>query len=78
VRGGAGAVHRDLHALDAEPGQALGGALVDAAAVGLDLERDPARGEALEDLPAVRHAERLAAAEGDVRNAGLGDAAREL
>jgi hypothetical protein len=26
----------------------------------------------------VRHAERLAAAEGDVRNAGLGDAAREL
>ena len=77
VRRCGGAVHRDLHAFDGKARQALGRALVDAAAVGLDLERDAARGEPLEDLPAVRHAERLAAAEGDVGNAGLDDAARE-
>jgi len=78
VSGGGGAVHRDLHAFDGKARQSLGGALVDAAAIGLDLEGDAARGEALEDLPAVRDAERLAAAEGDVGDAGMDDAAREL
>src|SRR5262249_61192795 len=78
VRGGRGAVDRDLHALDAKRSQALGRALVDASAVGLELERDAAGGQALEDFPAVRHAERLAAAAGGVGNPGLDDATREV
>ena len=39
------AVDRDLHALDGERRQAIGGGVVDAAAVGLELERDAAAGE---------------------------------
>jgi hypothetical protein len=66
-------VDRDLHAVDGELGEAVGAGGVDAAAVGLELDRDAARDEALEDAPRVRNAERLAAAEGDVGNAGGGD-----
>ena len=47
-------VHRDLHALNAERRQPVGGGVVDAAAVGLELERDAGAGEQLEDLPAMR------------------------
>ena len=39
---------------DGERREPIGGGVVDAAAVGLDLERDARRGEPLEDLPAVR------------------------
>jgi hypothetical protein len=78
VRRGGRAVDRDLHAIDAERGDAVGGGVVDAAAVGLELERDAARGEAVEHVPAVRDAERLAAAESDIRNAGFADGAGEL
>jgi hypothetical protein len=42
VRRGGGAVDRDLHAVDAERGDPVGGGVVDAAAVGLELERDAA------------------------------------
>ena len=53
-------------------------AVVDAAAVGLDLEGDAGAGEDLEELPAMRHAERLAAAERNVGDAELADAPREV
>ena len=52
--------------------------LVDVAAVGFDLQRDAARDEQLQDFPEVRRAERLAAAERDVGNAGGDDAAGEF
>ena len=42
------------------------------------LSATPPAASTLEQLPAVRHAERLAAAEGDVGNAGSDDAAGEL
>ena len=68
VRGGRRAVDRDLDAAGPRASaRRSAAAVVDAAAVGLDLEGDAVRGEDLEDLPAVRHAERLAAAERDVR-----------
>ena len=63
---------------DVERRQPVGGGIVDAAAVGFDLERDAAAGEDLEELPAMRHAERLAAAERDIGDAGLDDAPREV
>ena len=78
VRRGGRAIDRDLHALHGERGEAVGGGVVDAAAVGLELERDAGRGEPLEDVPACGDAERLAAAEGDIGNAGVGDASREV
>jgi hypothetical protein len=52
--------------------------LVDMAAVGLDLQCDAAGGEELEQLPGVRHPERFAAAEGDIRNTRSDDAAGEV
>ena len=42
------------------------------------LRATPAAARTLEELPAMRHAERLAAAEGDVGDAGLDDAPREV
>jgi hypothetical protein len=78
VRRGIRAVDRDLHAFDAEPREAPGGALVDVAAVGFDLQGDAACGEQLDNVPEVSHAERLAAAERDIGNAAGRDAAGEL
>ena len=78
VRGGGRAVDRDLDALHGERREAVGGGVVDAAAVGLELERDAGRREHVEDVPAMRHAERLAAAERDIGDAGVGDAPREV
>jgi hypothetical protein len=72
------AVDGNLHALDGEFGQTVGGGIVDAAAIGLELERDAAVGENLEEFPAMRDTERLAAAEGRVRDAGFDDAPREV
>ncbi len=51
VRGRAGAVDGNLHAIDAERGDPVGRDGVDAAAVGLELEGDAAGREPLEDLP---------------------------
>jgi hypothetical protein len=73
VRRGGGAVDRDLDAIDGELGNPVGAVRVDAAAVGLELDGDAARDESLEDAPGVVDAERLAAAEGDVGDAGVGD-----
>jgi len=73
VRGGGGAVDRDLHAVDGELGKPFGAGRVDAAAVGLELDGDAARGEPLEDAPGVVDAERFTAAERDVGDAGSGD-----
>nr|HET7859480.1 hypothetical protein [Caldimonas sp.] len=73
VRRGGRAVDRDLDAVDGELGEAVGAAVVDAAAVGLELDRDAIAGEALEDAPRVRDAERLTAAEGDVGDVERGD-----
>jgi len=56
VRGGIGAVHGDLDALRAQAGQLCRARRVDEAAVGLELERDAARGEDLEEIPRVRDA----------------------
>ena len=56
----------------------VGCGIVDAAAVGFDLERDAGRSEDLEQIPAVRGAERFAAAEGDIRNPGTGDVPRKV
>jgi hypothetical protein len=78
VRRRGGAVDRDLHAVDSQLDEAIGGRRVDAAAVGLELEGDVAIGEPLEDVPRMRRAERLAAAEGDVGDAGLGDRGGEI
>jgi len=77
MHGRAGAVHRDLHAVHGQVTQAIGGAFVDAGAVGLELDRDATGGEALEDAPSMRGTERLAAAEGDVGDAERGDAVGE-
>src|SRR5262249_49828117 len=55
-----------------------GGYAGQAAAVGLDLEGGPVVGEELEELPAMRHAERLAAAECRIGDAELADATREI
>ena len=71
-------VHRNLHALDGERREPVGCGIVDAAAIGLELEGDAAVGENLEEVPAMRDTERLAAAEGRVRNAGFDDASREV
>src|SRR5215467_1825725 len=78
VRGGGGPVHRDLDAPDCERLDPVGGHVVDATAVGLDLECNPVLGEDLEELPAMRHAERLAAAECRIGDAELADATREI
>ena len=72
------AVDGDLHALDAKRGQPVGGGVIDAAAVGLELERDAGVGQTVEEVPAVRRTERLAAAEGNVGDAGVGDAPRDV
>jgi hypothetical protein len=77
VRGGCRAVDRDLHAVDAQRGEAVRGRVVDAAAVGLELERDAAAGQAVEEVPAERNTQRLAAAERDVGNGELDDRVRE-
>src|SRR5215471_16726720 len=78
VRGGGGPVHRDLDAPDRERLDPIGGHVVDATAVGLDLEGYPVLGEDLEELPAMRHPERLAAAECRIGDAELADATREI
>ena len=62
------AVDRDLNAVDRKRRDPVGGSVVDPATIGLDLERDPGGGKDFEEFPAVRDAERLTAAEGDVRN----------
>src|SRR5262249_48375278 len=67
--------------LDASDGERLdpvGDRVVDATAVGLDLEGNPVLGEDLEELPAMRHAERLAAAECHIGDAKLADTTREI
>src|SRR5262249_60567524 len=78
VRGGGGPVDRDLDAADGERLDPVGGHVVDATAVGLDLEGNPVLGEDLEELAAMRHAERLAAAECRIGDAELADATREI
>src|SRR5262249_45254140 len=55
-----------------------GGHVVDSTAVGLDLEGNPVLGEDLEELPAMRHAERLAPAECPIGGAQLAGATREV
>src|SRR5262252_8260080 len=77
-RQGGGPVDRDLDAADGERLDPVGGHVVDATAIGLDLEGNPVLGEDLEELPAMRHAERLAAAECRIGNAELADATREI
>jgi hypothetical protein len=72
------AVDRDLHAVDSKLDEAVGGRGVDAAAVGLELDGDVAIGEPREDVPGMRRPERLAAAEGDIGDAGIGDRGREI
>src|SRR5262252_4523223 len=78
VRGSRGPVHRDLDAPDGERLHPVGGHVVDATAVSLDLQGNPVLREDLEELPAMRHAERLATAECHVGDAELADAAREI
>jgi hypothetical protein len=78
VHGGGGAVDRDLHALHVERGDAVGRAVVDAARVGLELDGDPGRRQPVENVERMRHGERLAAAKGDVGNAGVDDAFGEV
>jgi hypothetical protein len=75
---GGGTVDRDLHAVDGQLDEAVGGRRIDAAAVGLELEGDVAIREPLEKVPGMRRAERLAAAEGDVRDPGIGDRGGEI
>ena len=72
------AVHGDLHALHAEPRQAIGRSVVDARAVGFDLECNAARREQLEQIPEMRRTERLAAAECYIGNPGCDDALCEV
>jgi len=48
------------------------------AAVGLDLQCDAAGRQNLQELPEMRRAQRLAAAEGDIGNTGSDDAAGEV
>jgi hypothetical protein len=67
------AVDRDLDAVDSKRREPVGGGIVDAAAVGFDLERNARRSEDPEQVPAMRDTERLAPAEGDIGDAGLRD-----
>jgi hypothetical protein len=78
VRRRDGAIDRDLDAVDVERRQPICSRRVDATAVGLDLERDACGREDVEDLPAVRYAERFTAAERDEGNAGFRDPPREV
>ena len=64
--------------MDGEHRQVMGGGIVDVAAVGLELERDTRVGEKLEDLPAMRHSERLASAESNIRDAESNDVPGEF
>ena len=74
VRRSGGAVDGNLHALDAKRCQPVRSGVIDAAAIGLELQCDAGVGQAGEEVPAMRRAERLAAAEGDIGDAGVDDA----
>src|SRR5690349_15330033 len=69
------AIDGDLHALHAKLRDAVRAAGVDVAAFGLELERDAAVGQRLEDFPGMGNTERLAAAECRIGNAGGNDVA---
>jgi hypothetical protein len=58
--------------------QTVRGTGIDVAAVRLELDTDSGRRKTLEDLPAMRHTERLAAAECDIGNLRLDDLLREI
>ena len=63
---------------DGKRRQPIGSGVVDAASVGLELERDAGIGENLEDFPAVGRAQRLAATESRVGNAGVARCAGQM
>ncbi len=67
------AVDRDLHAFGVETRETVGGRVVDAQAVGLNLEGRPSARQGFKDGPGMRDGERLPASERGVRNTGLDD-----
>src|SRR5205823_7337826 len=70
-------VHADPYAPNGQCGQPISGGIVDAATVGLELERSACARKRLEKLPAMGYSERLAAAERNIRNAEAIDLARD-